>query len=117
MLRDGRLLRQAFRAQNEALAICAASGIDLGGYHEVDMVRMPAVLFPFAFRWLFRRNESMRRVTAHGVDGLAEARPLYAAMLAEAEARAVRTPNLQALGRWLEFDAPYASDVVAPRPA
>lgn len=117
MLRDGRLLRQAFRAQNEALAVCAASGIDLGGYPEVDMVRMPAVLFPFAFRWLFRRNESMRRVTAHGIDGLAEARPLYAAMLAEAERRAVPAPNLRALGRWLEVAAPDASGAVAPRSA
>ncbi len=117
MLRDGRLLRQAFRAQNEALAACEAGGIDLSGYPEVDMVRMPAVLFPFAFRWIFRRNESMRRVTAHGVDGLAEARPLYAAMLAEAEARAVPVPNLRAIGRWLEVDSPDASDVAARRSA
>jgi 2-dehydropantoate 2-reductase len=98
LLRDGGQLRRAFRASHEALALCEARGVDLKQHPEVDMVKMPAFLFPFAFRLLFRRNESMRRVTAHAVAGIGEARVLYPQMIATADAHGLAVPELRALG-------------------
>ena len=98
MLRDGRLLRRAFRASHEALRLCEVRGVDLGEHPEVDSVKLPAVLFPFAFRILFQTNESMRRVTAHGVAGLEEGRILYSQMLRTADELGLELPELRAVG-------------------
>jgi len=97
-LRDGRRLRHAFRASHEALTLCEARGVDLSKHPEIDQVRMPAFLFPIAFRLLLRTNESMRRVTAHAVEGIGEAQGLYAQMIATADAHGLAVPELRALG-------------------
>lgn len=96
-LGDGRRLRRAFRASHEMLRLCEARGVDLTRHPEVDTVRLPALLFPFAFRMLMRTNESMRRVTAHAVAGIEEGIVLCREALRTAAELDVAVPELRRL--------------------
>jgi 2-dehydropantoate 2-reductase len=96
-VRDRALLRSAFRASHEVLRLVAARGIDLDAYDEVAMNRMPAWLFPFAFRMLYRTNEGMRRAASHAVDGIGEGFDLASRVLRTADVLGVPMPELRRL--------------------
>ena len=96
-VRDRALLRSAFRASHEVLRLVAAQGIDLGAYDEVAMNRMPASLFPFAFRMLYRTNEGMRRAASHGLAGIGEGFDLAERILRTADELGVPVPELRRL--------------------
>jgi 2-dehydropantoate 2-reductase len=96
-VRDRGLLRSAFRASHEILRLCEARGADLASIDDVATARMPAWLFPFAFRLLYRTNEGMRRAAAHGVQSIDEGLALAEQVLRAAEAFAIPVPELRAL--------------------
>ena len=96
-VRDRALLRSAFRASHEVLRLVAAQGIDLDAYDEVAMNRMPAWLFPFAFRLLYRTNEGVRRAASHAVAGIGEGFELAERILRTADELGVPVPELRRL--------------------
>ncbi|MCC7359260.1 MAG: ketopantoate reductase family protein [Anaerolineales bacterium] len=103
-LDDKALVYQSIRATKELYNLCARRGVALKDYPEISYINFPIGLVALLLCWNFRRNESMQRFTAHAATAgsLRETRYHYAGMLRTARELGAETPNLAALGAYLQ---------------